>query len=143
MNDLARQKALRMLRQGASYNQVAKAVGVHRTTVIRWKKNDSADSKGEVEPVSAGQSVDFVFDKQISVSEDLGQSAKEGLMDLLPKSLKVLDDSLSGSKKYSATQIRAALDIVKKVAELDKSRVDDTDDSFAARLEALGTGTSD
>lgn len=38
--DLARQRVLKELEQGATYKQAAAAAGIHRDTLLRWRRED-------------------------------------------------------------------------------------------------------
>jgi len=91
-----RDAAAKVLAAGGSQAAAAKAASVNRSTVLRWLED--ADFADAAKP-------------------DLGDSATQGLADLVPKALELLERAMNKGD-VPATKARVALDIVKAAANL-------------------------
>jgi hypothetical protein len=109
-------EALQRLLLGQSANSISKEIGVHRSTILRWAKNDP----------------DFVEALQDAEQEE----AKEGLDRLVPKALKTLEDSLTKGN-VPTPKARIALDIIKAAAQVAKLDEGGTGSGLAKRLAEL------
>lgn len=109
--DPRRKKALERLSAGDRIGKVAADLGVHRSTIARWVKNDPE------------------FAATLNPSEDeLADRARGGLSTLVPQALELIELALRGDGAVSAARARVALDVIKTAASFDRS-------------EAIGTGT--
>lgn len=91
-------EAAKVLAAGGKIKDAAEAIGVHPQTILKWKRSDEDFQR------LLGQH-----------TEDAASAVNAGLSLLYPKALDVIDKALTGRVKVSATQIRAALDVIKAV----------------------------
>lgn len=118
MDDRKRQAA-EAIANGASASAVARELGVDRATIGRWKKDP--DFQAHVNSVLA----------------ETQAGAVDGLHSLVPASLKLLEDFVSGNQNIAANRATAALNIIKAAAAIDRSAGETGETAFEERLRAL------
>jgi len=113
--DPKRKQAAEILASGGTQADAAKAVGVNRSTVMRWLK-----------------------DPEFVESVDGRSDAAGGLTMLVPEALLLLQQALSGD--VSAARARIALDVIKAAAGLNPvGAAEGTLISRIAELDERGT----
>lgn len=101
MSDLSKKsQAISVLSKGGTIDQAAEAAGVHRVTVIRWKK----------EPEFAK-----ALDRESMSENDITVS---GLNMLAPQALVVLQKALSMEENVPQSALRAADLVLKRLHEM-------------------------
>jgi hypothetical protein len=101
MNDLSKKsQALAVLSKGGTIEQAAEAAGVHRITVIRWKKDPEFAKALERESMT---------ENDITVS---------GLNMLAPQALVVLQKALAMEDNIPPSALRAADLVLKRLHEM-------------------------
>jgi hypothetical protein len=121
--------AVKILSEGGTQEEAAKAAGVHRVTVANWKAKD-ADFISALEKAGKTQA----------------QIAQKGLAYLLPQALKVYEGALTGNPdRYTSIRLKAAGEVIKRLQEFEKAqgpRAAMGHTPFEDRLAEL-TGTDD
>jgi hypothetical protein len=101
MNDLLKQsQAIAVLSKGGTIDQAAEAAGVHRATVIRWKKNPEFSK---------------ALDRESMQENDVTVS---GLSMLAPQALIVLQKALAMDENIPHSALRAADLVLKRLHEM-------------------------
>jgi len=116
--DPKRKQALTRLLDGASANQVANELGVNRSTVGRWMKDDPE------------------FQAALSPVEGMSERARGGLAALVPKALRLLDQSLSGDSDIPPARATLALKMVQAAAQVGSAQ-EKVEGTLASRLAEL------
>lgn len=117
--DDRKREAAEALAHGASASALAREMGVDRATIGRWKKEP--DFQAHITAVLAEESA----------------GAVDGLHSLVPASLKLLEDFLSGNQNIPANRATAALNVIKAAAAIDRGAGDSAETAFEERLKAL------
>lgn len=115
-----------MLSEGGTQEEAAKAAGVHRVTVARWKANDP-EFNAALEAAGRSQA----------------KIAEKGLALLLPHALKVYEQALLGNKqdKMMSIRLKAAGEVIKRLQEFEKAqgpRASEGHTKFEDRLAEIG-----
>jgi len=105
---------LTRLLDGWSASEVAAELGINRSTVSRWMKNDPE------------------FVAALSGNKEISESARGGLADLVPRALSLLEQALQNDN-ISASRATVALNVVKAAASLGAA-AEKTEGTLAARL---------
>ena len=129
MSDVAKLRAARALARGSTKAAAAREAGVDRATVGRWAKEPSFQ--------------DLIL-KAGEPTEDPKEQAVQGLQDLVPQALKVLEDALAGAN-ISPQQQTVALNVIKAAKQfepvLDEDQGPSTLTSIIQELDARRKAT--
>lgn len=117
--DERKRQAAEALANGANASAIARELGVDRATVGRWK-----------------QDPDFQAAIQ-KILEEAQAGAVDGLHSLVPASLRLLEDFLSGNQNIPANRATAALNVIKAAAAIDRGTGEGGETQFEERLKAL------
>jgi transposase len=113
-----KEHALKRLLEGASANVISKELGIHRSTILRWKDNDVEFAKALAKEA---------------------EDARSGIERLVPEALKVLEKGLQGKVAIGAS--RVALDIIKAAAQVGKT-LEAENSGLAKRLAEIDLGNN-
>jgi hypothetical protein len=101
-NEIGRLRAARSLAGGSTKAAAARAAEVDPGTITKWLKD--------------GAFRDLILKAQ-EPDDDVGAQAVQGLSDMVPKALRVIDESLDGNG--TPQQLKAALDVIKAARQLE------------------------
>jgi len=102
-NEIGRLRAARSLADGSTKAAAARAAEVDPGTITKWLKDPSFR--------------DLILKAQTPADDDVGAQAVQGLSDMVPKALRVIDESLDGNG--TPQQLKAALDVIKAARQLE------------------------
>jgi hypothetical protein len=103
-NEVKRLRAARSLAAGSTKAAAARAAEVDPGTITKWLQDVRfADM--------------ILVAKNPPADDDIATQAVQGLSDMVPKALKVIDEALDGNG--TPQQLKAALDVVKAAKQLE------------------------
>jgi hypothetical protein len=116
-NETKRLRAARSLADGSTKAAAARAAEVDPGTITKWLKDSTFR--------------DLILTVQAPAPlDDPGAVAVQGLSDMVPKALRVIDEALDGNG--TPQQLKAALDVVKAAKQLEPIGTSDAGPSTLA-----------
>jgi hypothetical protein len=102
-SEVKRLRAARSLAGGSTKAAAAREAEVDPGTITKWLKDPSFR--------------DLILQAQQPADDDIAAKAVQGLSDMVPKALRVIDEALDGNG--TPQQLKAALDVVKAAKQLE------------------------
>jgi hypothetical protein len=117
--DVARVRAARSLAAGSTKAAAARAAEVDPGTITKWARDPTFQ--------------DLVLRAKEPVDDDPKAQATQGLADLVPQALKVLQDALNGAD-ISPQQQTVALNVIKAAKQLEPAATSEGPSTLAAAI---------
>jgi hypothetical protein len=117
-NEIGRLRAARSLADGSTKAAAARAAEVDPGTITKWLKDPGFR--------------DLILTAQQPPADDVAGQAIQGLADMVPKALRVIDEALDGNG--TPAQLKAALDVIKAAKQLEPVATSEGPSTLAAAI---------
>jgi len=117
-NEIGRLRAARSLADGSTKAAAARAAEVDPGTITKWLKDPAFK--------------DLILKAQEPEDDDVAGKAVQGLADMVPKALRVIDEALDGNG--TPAQLKAALDVIKAARQLEPVATTEGPSTLAAAI---------